>query len=162
MHVTENPLVMLIEEAIHLRDSAQEILSVTLGGPALSRLEGLVLLAIIEAGHPLTAPQVGRNLGHSRQVIQRIANQLVDLGLLRKLPNPDHKTAALLEATDTGKVLHENTGRAMLATVNTLFSEQDQMKCLQLSRDLRKIRSIIESWHTDSEASALQAAITKT
>ena len=149
MNVTENPLVMLIEEAIRLRDSAQEILSVALEGPSLSRLEGLILLAITESDQPQTAPQVGRVLGHSRQVVQRAANHLVELGLLQKLPNPDHKTAHLLEVTDAGKQHHASTGNGMLTLVSTLFSEQEQQKCLRLSRDLRHIRNIIESYQTD-------------
>lgn len=136
---------MLIEESILLRNSAQEIFSSALDGPNLSRLEGLILLAIIEAGQPLTAPQVGRNLGHTRQVVQRAANRLVDLGLLQKLPNPDHKTAALFDATADGRARQADTGAAMVALVNELLTESDIKACRRMYRDIRRIREKIET-----------------
>lgn len=145
MSVKGNPLVMLIEESIHLRNSAQEIFSKALGGPNLSRLEGLILLSIIEAGQPLTAPQVGRNLGHTRQVVQRAANRLVDLGLLQKLPNPDHKTAALFDATPEGRARQADTGEAMIALVNEVLTDSDMKACERMCRDIRRIRARIES-----------------
>ena len=62
---------------------------------------------------PLTVPSAARRLGISRQAVQRTVNELADDGLVRLAPNPDHRTAALIELTDRGReVLARMTRRA--------------------------------------------------
>ena len=146
MSVKENPLVMLIEESIRLRDSAQQVLSEVLATETLTRLERLVLLSITEFGRPLTVSQVGRNLGHSRQVVQRAANQLVSLGFLEKLPNPDHKTSPLLQPTDSGRAFERQMGEALVQMVNTLLTDADIATCLRVADALKKLRTKIENF----------------
>ena len=48
----------------------------------------LVLSAVAGALSPPTVPQIGRSLGHPRQVIQRIADALVARGLIGFEDNP--------------------------------------------------------------------------
>ena len=146
MKIKENPLVMVIEESILLRDSAQSILSEALGGDSLSRLERLVLISLTEAGMPLTAAQIGRNLGHTRQVIQRAANRLVELDLVQRRPNPDHKTAFLMEPTKKGLKFEQQMGNALVGIVDTLLTEKDIEMCRRLYRDLKKLRDKIEHY----------------
>jgi DNA-binding MarR family transcriptional regulator len=64
-----------------------------------------VLNAVTGSPSPPTVPQIGRALGHPRQVIQRAANSLAEAGLIAALPNPDHKRAVLLLATENGRAL---------------------------------------------------------
>ena len=149
MSVKENPLVMLIEESIYLRDSAQKILSEALGGETLTRLERLVLLSITEAERPLTASQIGRNLGHSRQVVRRAANELVAMSLLKKKPNPDHKTSVLLEPTEKGRAYEQQMGTTLVDIVNTLLSESDIKTCRRVSNDIKRLRGIIEAYEPE-------------
>lgn len=61
---------------------------------------------------PLSVPQVSRRLGVTRQNIQRLATQLVDEGLVRLVPNPDHRTSPLLTLTDTGRAILQDINRA--------------------------------------------------
>jgi DNA-binding MarR family transcriptional regulator len=62
---------------------------------------------------PLTVPSAARRLGITRQAVQRTVNELTDDGLIRLAPNPDHRTAALVELTDHGRdVLARITLRA--------------------------------------------------
>jgi len=143
--ITDNPLVMLIEESIRLKDSAQLILSGAMGSTSLSRIERLVLIMIAEADAPMTASQMGRHLGHSRQVIQRAANQLAGLGLLEKVPNPDHKASSLFVATAEGLAFEAQLGEALDGMVHTLLTEQDMKLCVRLTRDLHRLRTLIES-----------------
>lgn len=80
---------------------------------ALSDLESVVLNAVAGARAPPTVPQIGRSLGHARQVIQRAANALAARGLIEAVPNPDHKRAHRLVATDAGRALkarHDERG----------------------------------------------------
>lgn len=136
---------MLIEESIHLRDSAQNILSEALGGKTLTRLERLVLISLTEAGNPQTVSQIGRNLGHSRQVVQRAANRLLELELVEKSPNPDHKASPLLAPTKKGLKFEQQMGDMLVSIVGGLLTERDIRMCRRVCRDLRKLREIIES-----------------
>jgi len=78
------------------------------GDLGLSSARWQVLGALETA--PLTVSQVARNMGLTRQSVQRIANNLVDDGLLAPQDNPQHKRARLLRLTDLG--------RRRLATIN--------------------------------------------
>ncbi|MFZ4301944.1 MarR family winged helix-turn-helix transcriptional regulator [Streptomyces cinereoruber] len=52
---------------------------------------------------PLTAPPGRAALGVSRQNVQRVANDLVALGLIDLMVNPDHRSSPLLTPTPAGK-----------------------------------------------------------
>ncbi len=145
-----NPLVAMIEESILLRDSAQRILSRELGGPSLTRLEGLVLVSIVGSERAMTAAQIGRALGSARQVVQRAAGRLQELGLVRKVPNPDHKTAALLEPTAKGVKYEAELGAVFDKIVDGILSEQELKRCQRIAKDIGRIRSRIEGYDSSS------------
>lgn len=143
MKVTENPFIALVEECILLRDNAQRILSVALGGDRLSRLEGLVLLSLAEAESELSASQLARNLGHPRQVIQRVVNRLEHLGLVCKKSNPHHKTSPIIVPTEAGRDFEGEAGRALLATIGSVMGEQDMRSCESIVVELRRLNTIV-------------------
>lgn len=145
MSIKDNPLVMVIEESILLKDSAQLILSQAMAEASLSRIERLVLIMVTEAESPMTASQMGRALGHSRQVIQRSANQLVDTGLLQKLPNPDHKASSLFAATARGKKYEQRLTNTLDDIAESLLSDPEKEMCLQVAKNLQMLRQRIES-----------------
>lgn len=145
MTIKENPLVALIEESIRLKDSAQFILSESVGGTTLTRLERLVLIMITESDSPMTASQISRHLGHSRQVVQRAVNRLLELELIGKLANPDHKSSPLLESTVKGVEFEQKLGETLITIVGSLLSASDIARCQRISRDLKKLRLIIEA-----------------
>lgn len=146
MPIKENPLVALIEESIRLKDSAQFILTEAVGGTTLTRLERLVLIMITESDDPMTASQISRHLGHPRQVVQRAVNRLLELKLIRKLPNPDHKTSPLLEATTQGVDFENQLGERLINIVDSLLSEKDIKMCQRISKDIKKLRALLESY----------------
>lgn len=77
-------------DAFHrLRGRIQSAFSGAAGDLGLTELESIVLNAVTGSATPPTVPQIGRSLGHARQVVQRAANQLVDRGLIEAVPNPD-------------------------------------------------------------------------
>lgn len=53
-------------------------------------------------GEPLSVSGIARQMGITRQSVQRIANILVEEGLAEYVPNPAHRRAKLLRPTDTG------------------------------------------------------------
>jgi DNA-binding MarR family transcriptional regulator len=66
-----------------------------------------VLGAIAMPNTPLTVAHTARNMGLSRQAVQRLANELVAEGLLEFRPNPHHARAKLLALTGKGKTAFE-------------------------------------------------------
>src|SRR5690349_6732581 len=52
---------------------------------------------------PLTVAGMAREMGITRQSVQRIADILADRGLAEYLPNPAHRRAKLLTPTDEGR-----------------------------------------------------------
>jgi len=92
-------------------------------GEALARPVGLtvawwqVLGACLR--EPLTASGISRQMGISRQAVQRVANRLLAEGLLEKLDNPAHKRAPLLTSTQAGL-----DAVARIAPEQTAFSER--------------------------------------
>lgn len=150
MKLTENPLVALIEESIRLKDSAQDILSDAVGSATLTRMERLILIMITESDAAMTASQISRHLGHSRQVVNRAANQLLELKLIRKLPNPDHKTAPLMVATSKGIEYENQLGEKMVNIVDSLLSESEKKMCLRIAKDLNKLRTRLENYQKEN------------
>jgi DNA-binding MarR family transcriptional regulator len=54
-------------------------------------------------GEPLTVAGVAREMGITRQSVQRIADILAERGLAEYLPNPAHRRAKLLAPTEQGR-----------------------------------------------------------
>jgi len=76
----------------------------------LSSARWQVMGAIDEA--PLPVAQIARNMGLTRQAVQRVANVLADEGLVEFTENPDHRRAKLVRLTAGGRtVLEEISGR---------------------------------------------------
>jgi DNA-binding MarR family transcriptional regulator len=82
-------------------------------GDALVRDLGLtsarwqVLGAIALSPVPLPVSHIARNMGLSRQNVQRIANELKAQEVLRFEPNPHHQRAKLVSLTTRGRALHD-------------------------------------------------------
>ena len=105
-----NPLAELVVELFRLNGvllTEGDRLTRDLG---LSSARWQVLGALELAGRPLPVAQVARNMGLTRQSVQRIANELDAAGFLRFAGNPDHRRAKLAAPTKAG---HQAFVRAM-------------------------------------------------
>ena len=69
-------------------------------GSGLTTARWQVLGAVLH--EPLTVAAIARDMGLARQSVQRTANLLVEEGLCEYVPNPAHRRAKLLIATDHG------------------------------------------------------------
>ena len=86
---------------------------------------------------PLTAPQIARRLGVSRQHILRLTNELGADGLTRQVANPDHKTSPLIELTAAG--------RETLAAINARADESNRALQSELTdADLARLRRLLQ------------------
>ena len=69
------------------------------------------VLGAVAAAQPRPVAQLARDLGVSRQAVQRIANALAQEGVLAFRPNPMHKRAQLVHLTEAGEDMHERALR---------------------------------------------------
>lgn len=99
---SRHPLVGLSDELIRLNGRLKSLFADARRPDGLGDSEMAVLNAVVEADRPPTVPQIGRSFGQPRQLVQRAANSLIEAGLIEAVPNPDHKRAVLLRATDEG------------------------------------------------------------
>lgn len=72
----------------------------------LSSARWKVLGAIAGAGRPLHVAQIARNMGLTRQAVQRLVHELAEYGLVVLTDNPDHKRASLVSFTERGKTAY--------------------------------------------------------
>ena len=69
----------------------------------LSSARWQILGALNAARRPLTVSQIARNMGLTRQAVQRVADDLVREGFAQYAPNADHVRAKLLAETKKGR-----------------------------------------------------------
>ncbi|MEY9892753.1 DNA-binding MarR family transcriptional regulator [Catenulispora sp. MAP5-51] len=98
---------------------------------------------------PLTVPKAARRLGVSRQNVQRVANDLVELELAAFVPNPDHRSSPLLTLTSRGREsLARVTARAA-ALHATLFADISDEEIRTTRASLRRLLAELDR-HEDT------------
>ena len=65
-----------------------------------------VMGAIALARTPLPIAQIARNMGLTRQAVQRVANELEGEGFIHFAPNPNHQRAKLVLLTRKGEIAY--------------------------------------------------------
>jgi len=74
-------------------------------------------------GSPRSVADVAREIGVTRQSVQRVADVLVDRGLAEYQPNPAHRRAKLLTPTAAGRQAIRRIGPAHAAFAQRLADE---------------------------------------
>lgn len=92
----------------------------------------------------LTVAQIARRMGLARQGVQRIVNDLVDLGLVVFEPNIDHKRAPLVVLTKAGKEVMAQVDKAQAVWVNNLTVGLSERQIRQALKVIETVREGIE------------------
>jgi DNA-binding MarR family transcriptional regulator len=71
-------------------------------------------------GEPRTVSGIAREMGITRQSVQRIADLLAEKGIVEYIDNPSHKTARLVQPTETGRAAIERLGAAQREWANRI------------------------------------------
>jgi DNA-binding MarR family transcriptional regulator len=112
-----------------------------------------VLGALALSPVPLPVAHVARNMGLSRQNVQRLADELEGQGIVRYAPNPHHQRAKLLLLTTRGRSLYD-AASARQAPWATALADGLSQRALDAATGLmRMLRQRLET-ATDDEASA--------
>ncbi|WP_328359970.1 MarR family transcriptional regulator [Streptomyces sp. NBC_00445] len=91
---------------------------------------------------PLPVSGIAREMGITRQSVQRIADLLVERGLAEYRPNPAHRRAKLLAPTEEGlaAVRRINPGHAVFADrLTEAFGEDELTDAVRLLERLSKV-----------------------
>jgi DNA-binding MarR family transcriptional regulator len=142
---SRHPLVGLSDELIRLSGRLKSLFAEARRSAGLGDSEMGVLNAVVEAERPPTVPQIGRSFGQPRQLVQRAANSLIDAGLLETTPNPDHKRAMLLRATERGVTLKREIDARADAKADAMASGLDADAVRAATRALSAIRRQLEA-----------------
>ena len=96
----EDPLNELVLSIFWLNGFFLDAADRLTAGSGLTTARWQVLGAVLH--EPLTVAAIARDMGLARQSVQRTADLLVEEGLCEYVPNPAHRRAKLLSATDHG------------------------------------------------------------
>ena len=117
-------------------------------GERLARPVGLtvawwqVLGAVLHK--PLTASGVAREMGITRQAVQRVANRLRDDGLLETLPNPAHKRAPLLTPSKAGYTAVQRIAPEQAAFADLIVEHFGRQRLEELVASLHAMSKTID------------------
>ena len=142
---SRHPLVGLSDELIRLNGRMKSLFAGARRPEGLGDSEQSVLNAVVEADHPPTVPQIGRSYGQPRQIVQRAANSLIDMGLIEAVPTPDHKRAVLLRATEQGLAVKRDIDARADALAAQLCPQEQAEIVREATQALRAVRKQLEA-----------------
>ena len=94
---------------------------------------------------PLSVAQIARNMGLTRQAVQRLANEMEADGLMRFAPNPHHQRAKLVLLTAAGKSAFAAAMKRQGAWASDLGAGLDPRKVAAAVATLRSVRQRLEN-----------------
>jgi DNA-binding MarR family transcriptional regulator len=119
----------------------------------LSSARWQVMGGIVEA--PLPVAQIARNMGLTRQAVQRVANVLADEGLVEFAENPNHRRAKLVRLTAGGRAVLEEVHQRQVEWSNRLAAElavEVIEEALTVMRTLRERLEADKPWESERNA----------
>lgn len=82
-----------------------------------------ILGALSYSDIALTVPDIAREMGQTRQAVQRLVNEMIEDGLIEPLDNPKHKRAKLLSLTDKGQDTFSKVMEKQVPWVNSIAKD---------------------------------------
>jgi DNA-binding MarR family transcriptional regulator len=107
----------------------------------LSSARWQVMGAVDLANAPLPVAHIARNMGLTRQSVQRIADLLAVEGMVEFTPNPNHQRAKLVTLTPPGREVLREVTRRQILWANELakgFSASELTAAVRLMETVRK------------------------
>ena len=81
------------------------------------------VLEVLSDGGPQPVPAIGRALSMPRQVVQRLCDQALELGLVAGAPNPAHRRSRLITLTERGRVAFDQLHAAELRNLGEIAAD---------------------------------------
>jgi DNA-binding MarR family transcriptional regulator len=103
-----------------------------------------VLGAMALSPVPLSVAQIARNMGLTRQAVQRLVNEMQGDGLVRLAPNPHHQRAKLVVLSATGKTAFAAAMKRQVAWANDLAAGLSVKQIQTAAATLRRVRQRLD------------------
>jgi len=113
-----------------------------------------VLGAIALSEVPLSVAHMARNMGLTRQAVQRLANEMERDGLVRFGPNPHHQRAKLVLLTPRGKTAYDAAIKRQGPWASGLANGLSVKRIKAATLTLRAIRQRLEDRSTQGNSNA--------
>ncbi|MFC4126211.1 MarR family winged helix-turn-helix transcriptional regulator [Nocardia rhizosphaerae] len=94
---------------------------------------------------PLPVAGIAREMGITRQSVQRIADLLVDKGLCEYRPNPAHKRAKLVAATEAGSAAVRRIDPQHARVANRLAAELGPAEFANVVAALTRLSAAVDA-----------------
>jgi len=104
----------------------------------LVRAEYHLLLCLAHYSE-LTAQDVARITRRPRNSISRAVHRMLDLGFLKRVPDPSDARQAKLRITKEGKIMHEKISKYLVAREAEIFSVLSESERRQFRSLIRKL-----------------------
>lgn len=102
------------------------------------------VLGAVLAG-PLTVSGIAREMGITRQSVQRVADLLVERGLAEYRDNPHHRRARLVAGTDAGRDAVARIGPAHADAAARLAEEMGVDRLRDVLESLQQLSAALDS-----------------
>jgi DNA-binding MarR family transcriptional regulator len=106
-----------------------------------------VLGAIALAQRPLTAPQIARRMGLTRQSVHTTVDRLLADGLVELTPNADHRRSQLVRMTELGEARYRAIDEKQAVWVNQLVDGLRSSDLEATARTLNELCTRLEANH---------------
>lgn len=103
-----------------------------------------VLGAMALSPVPLSVAQVARNMGLTRQAVQRLVNEMQDDGLVELAPNPHHQRAKLVVLGPRGRTAFAGAMKRQTIWANALARGITVREIAAAAATLRRLRQRLE------------------
>ncbi|MFJ6486183.1 MULTISPECIES: MarR family winged helix-turn-helix transcriptional regulator [unclassified Streptomyces] len=107
---------------------------------------------------PLPVAGIARNMGITRQSVQRIADLLVAKGLAEYAPNPAHRRAKLLRPTEDGRGAVDRIGPGHAALAARLTAELGDAAFAETVRALERLATALDALESATPSTAVSAS----
>ncbi|MFF4012777.1 MarR family transcriptional regulator [Streptomyces sp. NPDC001717] len=94
---------------------------------------------------PLPVAGIAREMGITRQSVQRIADLLATKGLAEYVPNPAHRRAKLLRPTEEGRAAIARIGPGHASLATRLEAELGEAAFAETARVLERLSAALEA-----------------
>jgi DNA-binding MarR family transcriptional regulator len=132
-----------------------------LNGQFLDVAEGLARPVGLTAAHwqvlgavlrtPLPVAGIARDMGITRQAVQRIADILAEAGMVEYRPNPAHRRAKLVAPTEKGVEAVKRIGPAHAAFADRLCEALGDDRAALIHRQLRELSAMLEALTSEED-----------
>jgi DNA-binding MarR family transcriptional regulator len=94
---------------------------------------------------PQTVAEIAREIGHARQSVQRVADVLVEEGLIVYKPHPTDRRTKLLELTPQGQAVLSAIYQRQLEWSQQIMAKLDPVQLITIAQALEVIGQILKT-----------------